>query len=80
MTRATKWDIRVEPWSGWSIPAEGGAFADVKAQCVMYRPAGTRGRWRKVVVQGALPKDTQALVSQYEASLAKAKRDRLVTS
>lgn len=68
-----RWQIKVEPWCGWSFAADGGKFHNIsEASLVKYRTAGTRGRWRRVVVQGALPPDLQSMVSTYESNLRRA--------
>ncbi len=67
MTR--RWDIVVEPESGFSLDVEAGKFTDTPKGTVRvrYRKLGSRGRYETFVVVGGFGKQTPfEVVNAYE--------------
>ncbi len=63
-----KWEVRAEPFHGFSLDIkQGSKFKEVKSATeIKYRVYGTKGRWKKFVVEGPVPEDHQELVTAYE--------------
>jgi hypothetical protein len=61
------WDVRTERRASLSIG--GGTAAEEIVTRVSFRLAGSRGRFESFVVKGAMPRDTQALVTEYAETL-----------
>jgi hypothetical protein len=62
-----RWDIRTERDLAISLDMGDGEAAEVPVTRVKYREAGKRGRFHTFVVKGLMPRDTRALVDEYDA-------------
>lgn len=61
-----KWDVKTESFEGFSFNARTGKSKAATGTRVRYRRVGSRGRFKTFVVEGAMPKNVQLLVSKYE--------------
>jgi hypothetical protein len=70
----TRWQVEAKPYKGFRLSFKTGTGvcddADRDHTEIRYRAAGSRGRWRRFVLQGKAPANLQKLVSAYEKSRA----------
>lgn len=73
MTGTKFWQVETERYDGIALNMKSGkctVASELAATRVRYRVAGSRGRWRKFVIEGKVPADLQKLVDAYEKAKA----------
>lgn len=79
MNTTKKWDVRTEPYGGFSVNIKTGTVKETSPKTttlVRYRVAGSKGRWVRVVVVGNVPKDLQLFATTYDAQQKQAAANR----
>lgn len=71
---ADAWDVRTEPLRGaLAVDMRSGTIAPTASETntrVLFRKAGSRGRFSRFVVVGPMPRDLQALCTSYASLVA----------